>query len=162
MALIVISSAFLLAVASCKKSNNSGSSGTSISATVNGTAWSSNLGIIGFYSTAGAGGQFSIEGGQLKSADTTAFELTFYSPFTKNQVVSSDTAEIGLLYTDVQSNLTYQAGFNVGHFILTITSYDSTANSIGGTFSGELYNDANYSDSIPVTNGKFNSTFTVN
>jgi hypothetical protein len=162
MALLVISSAFLLAVTGCKKSNSS-NSGTAISATINGTAWSSNLGTLGFYVSGGiSGGEFDIEGGQLKSGDTTAFDLTFLSPFTLNQAVSSDTSEISILYSDVKTTNTYEGTFGVGHFDLTITAYDSTGKTIGGTFSGVLYNVLSSTDSIEVTNGKFNSSFTVN
>jgi hypothetical protein len=163
LALVVISSAFLLAAAGCKKSSSSNSGGSgSMSATVAGTAWNNSFATVGVYtSIPGSGGSFEVVGIQIKSADSTAFELLFSSPFALNQPVGTDSSSLVVAYTDSKSLSSYTALAGLGNAVLTVTSYDSTGHTIAGTFSGSLYNTGNYSDSIVVTNGKFNSAFTV-
>ena len=158
MVLVVVSSAFLLAATSCKKSNNNSSNG-SMSASVNGTAWATNFPATGLYST--AGGEFEIAGIQYKSGDSTGFVLLFTTPITLNRAISSDTANLDVGYVDVHSQLQYDGGAIAGHSILTVTSYDSTGHKIAGTFSGVLYNVSGGSDSLTITNGTFNSTYTA-
>jgi hypothetical protein len=159
LALALVFSGILLAATSCKKSNNNNSANGSMTATVNGTAWSNNLGTVGLYTI--IGGQFGIAGGQLKSGDTTAFELSFVSPIALNQTISSDTSQILIVYSDNKTQQAYDGYFGIGYSLLTITSYDSTGHTVGGTFSGVLYNSTNSNDSVVVTNGKFNTSFTA-
>jgi hypothetical protein len=162
MALVVISSAFLLAVTSCKKSsNNSGGSGT-MTATIGGTAWANSYPVVGVYASSGGTGLFELVGLQFKGGDSTAFALDFASPFTLNRAFSTDTAALIVAYTDSKSGNQYTALTGFGTGILTVSSYDSTGHTIAGTFSGVLYNASTGTDSVVVTNGKFNSTFTVN
>jgi hypothetical protein len=159
MALLVISSAFLLAIAGCSKSNN-GSSSSGITASVNGTAWGNTFATVGLY--AKAAGTFQIIGAQYKSGDSTAFGLAFVSPITLNSAMSSGSASIDVSYINAKTQAIYDgSAIAGGHSILTVTSYDSTGHKVGGTFSGVLYNEANQNDSLVITNGKFNSGFTV-
>lgn len=158
LVLVVISSSFLLAATSCKKSNNSNSNG-SMSASVNGTAWATNYPTTGLYSS--VAGEFEIAGIQYKSGDSTGFALLFLTPITLNKAISSDTASLDVGYVDVHSQFQYDGGAIAGHSILTITSYDSTGHKIAGTFSGVLYNVSGGNDSLTITNGTFNTTYTA-
>jgi hypothetical protein len=160
IALFVISSAFLLAATSCKKSNSNSSGNNSMSATVSGTAWANNIAVVGVSSSSGGIGLFEIIGFQFKGGDSTSFALDFASPFTLNQPFSSDTADVIIAYTDSKSGIDYGALLGFGSAVITVTSYDSTSHTIGGTFNGVLYNTGNFSDSVTVTNGKFNSSYT--
>src|SRR5579863_3403963 len=151
LSLAVIAFAALLAFTSCSKSNNGGVSG-SMSATVGTTAWANNQSVIAFY--ANASGLFQLAGIQFKGGDSTTFALEFTSPVVLNHPFSSDTASLIVAYTDSKSQAGYGALVGVGHAVVTVTSYDSTGHSIGGTFSGVLYNTSTFADSITVTNGK--------
>lgn len=159
MALIVISSTFLLAATSCKKSNSSNNSTASMSASVNGTAWASSIPAVGIYSIAGS--EFEIEGGQIKSGDSTALAVAFFSPIIVNRAVSSDTASVDVGYIDSHTLAEYDGGNIAGHSMVTVTSYDSTGKKIAGTFSGVLYNITGGTDSLVITGGVFNSTYTA-
>lgn len=156
MVLAAISAAFVLAAAGCKKSSNSSSS-AGLTATVNGNGWASSIPVVGVYFAGGL--DFNIEGVQLKSTDTTEFTLIFYSPITLNKTISSDTSQVVVAYLDGHTGAAYSGIQGGGRVLVTITSYDSAASKIGGTFSGSLWNINNNSDSLVVTNGKFNTTF---
>jgi hypothetical protein len=162
MALLVISSAFLLAVTGCKKSNNNGSGSGTMSASIGGTAWANNYPLVSFYASSGGIGLFDIVGLQFKGGDSTSLDLEFSSPITLNLPVNSDTSAFLAAYTDTKTQLNYGVLPGLGSAVLTITAYDSTGHTIAGTFSGVLYNLSTFTDSLVVTNGKFNSTFTVN
>jgi hypothetical protein len=160
LAFIAISSASLLVVASCSKSNNNGSS-AGISATVGGSTWSNNFTVQGVYSQSGAA--FIIGGVQIKSGDSTGIDVGFGSPVTLNKALTSDGIVVDVVYIDGKTQAFYDgspltAG---GHSTITVTSYDSTGHKVGGTFNGVLYNESNSNDSIVVTNGKFNSSYQV-
>jgi len=153
MALAVISSAFLLAAASCSKSNNNSSNG-SMTASINGTAWTANALISGQFSVASGG--FQIGGLQLKSGDSIVLEVSFYSPVALDQTISSDSTGIDIECDKADS--LFDGGPLAGHSTLTITSYDSIGYKVGGTFSGVLYNISGGSDSLVVTNGTFSTS----
>jgi hypothetical protein len=158
MALVVISSAFMLAATSCKKSNSSSNSG-SMSASVNGTAWATSFSSTGIFSS--AAGEFEIGGVQFKGGDSTIIAVAFFAPVSLNKTISSDTAQVDLGYVDTKTLAQYDGGSIAGHSVLTITSYDSTGHKIAGTFSGVVYNISGGTDSILITNGSFSSTFTA-
>jgi hypothetical protein len=159
MAFAVITSAFMLVAISCKKSSNSNnnSSNGSISASINGSAWANSFPIIGAFSI--GSGNFEFQGIQLKGGDSTGMALVFLTPFTVNQAVSSDSGWVDVEYIAPMQVL-YDGGHTSGHSILTVTSYDPAGQKIAGTFSGVLYNISGGSDSLVVTNGSFNSTYT--
>ncbi|HET6256151.1 MAG TPA: hypothetical protein VFE32_18890 [Puia sp.] len=151
---ILILTAFLLAT-SCKKSSNG--SNASFTATVNGTAWAANIPETGELISAG----FELGGIQYKGGDSTAIALGFsaYSKFSQ-PLNSSDSADmVDISYVDLKTRTAYDGGIVAGHSTITITSYDSLAGKIAGTFSGVLYNISGGSDSMSITNGIFNTTF---
>jgi hypothetical protein len=157
--LVVLPGTFLLAVSSCSKSNNSTSNG-SMTASINGTAWTANAGYSGEYIV--AENLFDIAGAEIKSSDTTAFQITIYSPITVNKSFNSDTTStIDVQYQVTGTGALYDGGALAGHSILTITSYDSTNFMIAGTFSGVLYNVNTGTDSVTVTGGTFSTSFTL-
>jgi hypothetical protein len=158
MAILAISSAFLLAAGSCKKSTTS-SSNPGMSATVNGNAWSGSNAVVGVYFSGGS--DFNIAGVQLNSSDTTQFTLIFYTPITLNKTISSDTSQVVIAYLDGKTGAAYNGIAGGGQALITITSYDSAGSKIGGTFSGVLWNINNPGDSLVVANGKFNTSFQV-
>jgi hypothetical protein len=151
--LVVVSSSFLVSVTSCKKSNSGGSN--SVAASVGGTAWASNVTVIGIYSTQVGLGVFDIGAFQVKGKDSTTFSLTFTTPFAVNKSFSSDTTNLDISYQDI-NGLPFDASAGLGHSLMTITSYDSTGHRIAGTFSGVLYDPNN--DSLVVTGGTFNTS----
>lgn len=158
IALTLIASAFLLATAGCKKSSNTTVSG-SMTASRNDTAWTANLAVGATYTQ--AAGQMVVVGAQSNSGDTTSFYLTFYSPFSVNRSISSDTTQLDLEYIDSKSGAFFDGGDIAGHSLVTITTYDVTNLKIGGTFSGVLYNVVNNADSLVITGGTFNTTFSL-
>jgi hypothetical protein len=159
LSLVFIPGAFLLAVASCSKSNNSGSGG-GMSATVGSNSWSSGASATqGIYDT--SQDQFEIGGTQINSGDTTAFILYFSTPFTVGGAMNSDTVFVDVNYIDSKTLNLYDGGKEAGWSILTVTSYNSTGHTIAGTFNGVLYNLSNSSDSLVISNGKFNSSYTL-
>jgi hypothetical protein len=155
--LFVIPTVLLLSAASCKKSN-SGSNG-SFTATINGTAWVANIQETGALIT--ITNIFDLGGIQYKSGDSTAIGLTFSSLSQFGQPINStdSAAQIDVTYVDIKAGIQYDGGLLAGHSTITITSYDSLAGKIAGTFSGVLYNISGGSDSLMITNGIFNSNF---
>jgi hypothetical protein len=160
----------LLSILGCKKSSNHNSpSGAAVSATVNGAAWSATLQSWATYYTANA--QFQIWGSELAGAYTLKFGLLIITPIMLNKPIGPDTPinNFGyfndVVYVDEKTINSYksydgQPDFG-GHSTLTVTAYDSAGHTISGTFSGVLYNQANSNDSVLVTNGRFNTSFTV-
>lgn len=159
MGIVVTAAAFLLLTTGCKKSNSGGSSAVGISATVNGSGWANSYPVVGVYFSGGY--DFDIVGTQVKNGDTTGFELIFYTPITLNKAVACDTSQVVVSFLDGKTGNGYNGDFGSSHAVLTVTSYDSVANKVAGTFSGVLYDIAGTSDSIVVTNGKFNTTYQV-
>jgi hypothetical protein len=161
-ALFVVSSAFLLTVTvSCKKSNSSGSSSTQMTATVNGSAWASNVPVQALYAQSFGVGAFEVIGGYYKGKDTTAFAIQFNTPFVLHTAISSDTAVLDIGYVNSTTLTEYDGGSTAGHSILTVSSWDSVNHKISGTFSGVLYNVTGGSDSLVVTNGSFSTGYTA-
>ena len=83
--------------------------------------------------------------------------------FTIGTPFSSDTATAsGLFWFDSQRTYEYDAvnGNGSSHSLINITSWDSTTLKFAGTFSGVLYNIDNGSDSIVITGGTFNTSYT--
>ena len=155
---VAISSAILLTITSCSKSNNSSSS-SGISGTVNGSAWANSYPTVGiFYSAAG---ELDVLGAQMKGGDTTAIGVDIFTPFTLNSAVSLAGSNWTLSYIDAKTQMTYDAGTGASHGTITVTSYDSTGHKVGGTFAGTLYNTNGTSDSVVIGSGKFNSSFQV-
>jgi hypothetical protein len=160
-ALLVVSSAFLLAVTvSCKKSNSSSSS-AQMTATVNGSAWANDVPVQALYAQSFGIGAFEVIGGYYKSGDTTAFAIEFNTPFVLHTAISSDTAIVDIGYINSTTLAEYDGGSTAGHSILMISSWDSVNHKITGTFNGVLYNVTGGSDSLVITNGNFSTGYTV-
>lgn len=151
----------LFTATSCKKSSSS-SSGSSISATISGSSFNPST-TGGVYSESYQ--SWDITGISVKSGDTLALEAMIFSPFTLNKPFDTDTTDMTLYYytngsTGKQYGVgSYWFGGGSGFATMTVTSLDTSAHKISGTFSGSLY--ASSSDSVLVTNGKFSSTYTV-
>jgi hypothetical protein len=146
----------LFAVTSCKKSNNS-SSGNSVTATFSGTTFTPSA-TVAEYSASGK--EWGITGYTIKSGDTTFLDILLFAPFTVNQPFSTDSTYASLDYLVNGSNgKDYDASQGNGYAILTVTSLDTVGHKIAGTFSGTVY--ASGSDSLVVTNGKFNTSYIV-
>jgi hypothetical protein len=158
-ALLLISSAFLFDLAGCTKSNSSNSSTGSMSASLGGAAWASNYPITAIYTSASQ--EFQLESFKVVSGDTTGFAIRFYGPVTLNQALSSTSTNIDIEYANSLGDSLYSSGAFSGHSTLTITSYDSTGHTIGGTFGGVLYAVTGGIDSTVVTNGTFSTPFTA-
>jgi hypothetical protein len=158
--LIINLAAFSMAIGSCEKSSNNSGSGESMTASINNTAWAANAGVGGSFTVADS--TFDIAGAEIKSGDTTGLSITFYTPITVNKAFNSDTTSaIDIQYADAKTGALYDGGTLAGHSILTITSYNTSNYTIGGTFSGVLYNVTTGSDSVTVTGGTFSTTFTL-
>jgi hypothetical protein len=133
-----------------------------VTATISGTNFSTGQ-TDGFYTRSGA--NWDISGLSIKSNDTVVVEAMIFAPFTLNQPFNTDTTNMTLLYytngsTGKQYGVgSYWFGAGSGLAVMTVTSLDTSAHKISGTFSGSLYSSA--SDSIQVTNGKFSSSYTV-
>jgi hypothetical protein len=152
----------LLTASSCKKSNNSSSSG--VSATISGTGFNPGT-TVGIYSSSGR--TWQITGYSIKSGDTSVIDmgLSLLYPggtpqFILNKPFTTDTTSAYVdYYVNGVNGKYYDASSGNGKATLTVTSMDTTGHKISGTFSGTLY--ASASDSVIVTNGNFNTSLTV-
>jgi len=164
----ILLSGMIVSFAGCKKSSsgNPSNNAGSITATLNGTAWSSNLLTMAIYYT--SNDEFQLFGIQHKGADSSKFGLLITAPVTLNKPVGPDTPinSFGqfndVVFRNMVSGQSYDGMPDFGgRSTLMVTALDSTARKISGTFSGVLYNVANSSDSLVVTNGSFNTSYTV-
>jgi len=142
----------------CQKANNTPQA---ITATFGTTAFQATT-----YSNTYSEGSttFTINADMTTTADSSSLLLRFQSPFQLNVPFSSDTAlTTTVIYSTNQGLNNYIAGLDAafGHCIMTITAWDSTQHTIAGTFSGETINSSNSADSLSMTNGKFNTTYTT-
>jgi len=152
----------LLTASSCKKSSSNPSSG-GISATVAGTAFNPAVVQAGYFESAN---EWYVGGYSIKSNDTSILEVGIFQFFPNQNpqfvVGKSFTTDTTSAYVDYFVNgfsgKDYDASNGNGFATFTVTSLDTTAHKIAGTFSGTLY--ANANDSIVVTNGNFNTSYT--
>ena len=139
----------------CKKSNGSSSS---VTATIGNTSFQSTS-LTGTYYTHSGG--FTLIGYQVAKGDTTFVGMTFWSPFQFNVPFSTDTTLVSLVYS-IDNGAAYYEAYspnNLGHAIITVTSWDSTQRRIAGTFSGSVASIRASDDTLAVTNGKFSATY---
>lgn len=139
----------------CKKSSSSTGSGT-FSATVGDTAFTPGD-VAGIYVTADQA--WSILAYQIKAGDTVSFDINIYLPFTVNQPIAPNFTNI--LYQNAMGEPYYNAIGHTPNLAITVTSVDSVNHNIAGTFSGSLYDENGTGDSVVVTNGKFNTSYSV-
>jgi hypothetical protein len=141
----------------CQKSN---STPPPITATFGSTSFQSTT-YANTYSE--SSGIFMINADMTTSADSSSILLRFQSPFRLNVPFSSDTTiNSTVIYTANQGPNEYISGLDAtfSHFVMTVTAWDTTQHTITGIFSGEMINSINSEDSLPMTNGKFNTTYT--
>ena len=163
LTICMLATATLLMTASCKKSNSSPNNGpftaevsdTTVRPTLTTAVYSQ------FYQT------FAIAGLVVGTKDTAILNLNFIpSNYTIGVTASSDSNVLYVEYTDANYTYDWVAGnASAGTALLTITAWDTTAKTMSGTFSGHLYNNmptsAYDTDSVILTNGKFNVTYTL-
>lgn len=141
----------------CKKSSNSGNSSTPISAHMGSASFSTaTSSTFAWYSTDSA--VYTISGFSISGHDTTGLNITLFPPYALNMQINP-----GSVYMDyyVSSSKDYFGGGGDGHIELTVTSQDTVAHKIAGTFTATLYNTFDSSDSVQVTNGQFNTPYII-
>jgi len=143
-----VATMFMIIAISCKKDNNSSTSG--ISATIGGKAWQSK-----FAAGLHTGGNTIISGYMFSGGDSTAVDLQITDSAAAH-IGSPD--EYGIVAYAIGDRYYSGASFDGGHNITTVTTFDQTSHKIAGTFSGVLYDEADQ-DSIKVDNGHFNVTY---
>jgi len=151
---------FLFAVtliAGCHKNNATTNSEGTLSATVGSSAYTANL-TYGVYVNAIPG---MVAIGLVPAAkDTTFLKLSLPYPLPLNLPFSTDSTVYTLSYYTASGSKSYDAYTGFGHGLVTISLFDTVNHKISGTFSGTLLNDYTpNSDSIVITNGKFNTAY---
>jgi len=160
-ALVFLGILSLSALESCSKSNSSSttSDGT-LTATVNGTAYSAKSYVISGYLS--AYGQIIIQGDSIRSNDTTELQIAIpYIPAVNAPVYTDSSQFAGITYLSPGKEYDAYYGLASSHGIITLLSADTINHKVGGTFSGVLYNIVNSSDSVVITSGVFTSTYQV-
>lgn len=162
----------LIGMTSCKKSsnnNNNTPSGPSMSASITGNNNFTATAFEGAHSI--SSGALYLAGYKITNGDTTALLLTVWDSVS---VGVTDTtclwgwAQFGAFSTTVngpQAPLPWQENNVGGPGTLSITAWDTTKHNISGSFSGTLYqwvaaNGTTTEDSLMMTSGKFNMTYT--
>jgi hypothetical protein len=144
---------------SCSKNNsNSGSSGGSFTATVNGASFQSVV----------AGGQqvssanlFFIAGESVVSGDTIELSITMPDSIALNTPVQFDGFTTTLVYDNLKTGAIYATGSTSNTAgSVTVASLNQQAQQVSGSFSGTVYNQTNANDSLVITSGKFNILYT--
>jgi hypothetical protein len=164
LTIFTLTAATLLITASCKKSNSSSSSGA-ISVSIHDSSFQSQGQYSnGLFST--NLGAYTLTGVVTTKTDTDVFQVIIGLPIQVNVPVNTDTVGTYIAYFDQNATFDWQAGgAGGGTAIYTVTSLDTVNHKIAGTFSGSLYDMLNTSgitiDSVVMTNGKFNLSYTV-
>jgi hypothetical protein len=154
--------ALVLVSTGCKKSNDS-ASGFSLSATIGASAWAATATpgqYAGVYERDNL--LFDVAGMRRTSQDTSTLYLILPLVAKPGMTVSSDTSVLTITYSPNFARSIYMAQYGFGgHALVTMTTQDTVNHKIAGTFSGTVYNLANASDSLVITNGKFSTTYVV-
>ena len=142
----------LAGVTSCKKSKDANAS-DQISATINGTAFKP--------SAAGAYDEFSyinLAGLQVASGDSVYLTIAFPDSYVAGNSISLSDAL--LIYYDKKGSFSYSSWNSPSHGSVVVNSWDKSNLNISGTFSGVIYSSLSSTDSVTVTDGKFNTSYT--
>lgn len=142
----------LAGVSSCKKSKDNNAS-DQLSATINGTAFTP--------SATGAYDEFSeidLSALQIVNGDSVFLGLSFYDTYAAGTTLSFNDALLS--YYDKKGAFSYSSWNSPSHGSVVINSFDKANLSISGTFTGVVYSSLSTTDSIVITNGKFNTTYT--
>jgi hypothetical protein len=143
----------IVLITGCSKNNSSTPSG-SFSATIGSTNFQGTT-TLGAYSE--GANLLAVVSLSMRPPDTSAFQLTMAYPPPVDTTFISDS--LSLSYT--AKGTEYFAYSAQGQLLLTITSFDTKAHKLAGTFSATGHNAANYNDSVVITNGKFSSAYNV-
>lgn len=157
LSLVAISAVVVLSLVStsCKKSNDNNNS-AGVSATIGTTAFTPSTSTGFFYQ---GNGYFELAGYSIKGTDSTLLDVSIPGTFKLNTPMDAYHDDASVLY--YAGGKEYIASYLFGTAKVTVTSYDSTNHKIGGTFTASLYNFTNANDSLILTNGKFNTSYTV-
>ena len=160
-AVFVVSLVSVGGLVSCSKNSSSTttSDGT-LTATVNGTAYSAKSYVVAGYLS--AYGQLIVQGDSIRSNDTTEIQVAMpYIPAVNVAVTTDSSQYMGLTYLTPGKEYDAYFGLSASHGTLTLTGEDTVNHRVAGTFSGVLYNIVNSNDSVVITNGAFSSTYQV-
>lgn len=158
----MVAAMIILTFAGCKKDNNNSDNngGTGISGTFGGTSWQSAYVLGNFYYST-----LALNGFYVKDNDTSLVYIGILTSIKIGQPdVNFQHSEVGFTKANgtIANGTNYTSGdFFGGHGTLTVTSWDTAGKKINGTFSGVLYNPQNSNDSMVVTNGHFNTSYTT-
>jgi hypothetical protein len=146
-------------ISGCKKTvtTTQTSQGT-LSAVVGGSNYTASI-VIGAYSS--TYDVFAIAGYLPNGNDTSILQVNLPLSVPVNFPFNTDTAFAGIVYTQNNGAVEFDAEGGLGHAVIDILSWDSTNHKISGTFSGTLYQDTNPNDSVIITNGIFNTSYSV-
>jgi hypothetical protein len=155
--LLLLPCCLLFALLSCKKSSTSPTSVTgTMTATINGTAQTFNVGAIANLQSAGGTYTLGMEGlsAASGSANSMIISITTTSPIVAGTYTASSSAA-NVSYTQANANVYQYDGSSGSGPSVVIKSISST--SVSGTFTGtlQLINGSGAS-SVAITNGAFN------
>jgi hypothetical protein len=159
----LVATTFFLTTA-CKKSSYPTPPPTAaLSATIADTSWTAYYNTAIYYQSRGFIEVNGVSAGT--KGDSTYLQLVFSAPSQLNKIISTDST-FSVEYYDMLSQYDWGAGTNSGDGVsyLKVTSYDSVNHKVAGTFTGSLSSGltgASYTDTVKVTNGEFNVTYTV-
>jgi hypothetical protein len=145
-----------LLAASCGKSNSGSASSGTLSATIGSSNFQSTT-TLGAYSVGIE--LLAVVSSSMHPNDTSAFQLILPWPPPVNKPFPADSL---LMLSYTIKGTEYDAYSTEGQLQLTVTSLDSTAHKIGGTFSATGHSLLSYNDSVVITNGKFSTAYNVN
>lgn len=146
----------LLLAPGCSKSSNGLPSDGTMSASADGAAFNAAQ-VAGVYSK--SLNFMAVLGYTVHSNDTTGFQIQFAYVPPVGITFSSDSTATGLAYFTPGKR--YDAFQGQGKVVVNLSVADTVKHMLAGSFSGTVYNDINSKDSVVVTNGKFNSTYSV-
>jgi len=149
--LTVVGLALAIFVTACKKDKDGGESGK-FGATLNGAAFQPTAVVAVEESSF-----ITIAGFQLAANDSMYLSLDIPDTAHVNTSISFNHGNLYLYKGKTDTD--YWGYFSPSHGSTTITNWDKTSKTISGNFSGVIY--AGASDSIVVTNGHFNTTYTT-
>jgi hypothetical protein len=160
---VLAATTFFLTTACKKSSYPTTPPDAALSATIADTSWTVYYNTAIYYQSRGF---FEVNGVSAGTkADSSYLQLVFSAPIQLNKTISTDST-FSVEYYDLLGNFDWGAGTNSGDGVsyLKVTSYDSVNHKIAGTFTGSLssgMSGASYTDTVKLTNGEFNLTYTT-
>ena len=105
------------------------------------------------------GSELALDGYAANQGDTSLIHIDMLTSIKVNQ---PDAFQNSSVWCTLNNGHTYSGeAIHAGHGTLTVTSWDSTGKRIAGTFSGIFYTTASSTDSLNITDGRFNSGYTT-